>query len=201
MVESTTTKDKVGGGRTTVKTYTYRKEWSKQYINSDNFKKQSGVSFMQNCGAGARNEPWASDFPKNGVTYASDAKAGEWTLTQGDLKDVTTCGAEQVGAGENIGGFTRNGNTFESNFPQAGQLNAQRVSFTGDKSGVTVTALGKNVDGKVQPWTAPDSWLCSGYTLKDMRPGTHTKEKLFDSLVAGNTGLTWGLRIGFWLLL
>jgi hypothetical protein len=202
---STSKKDSVGGGKTTVKTYDYSRQWSKTFVDSSNFKKRTGTSFINNCGSGWNNQPWPADFPTNGVTYAESAKAQSWTLTKSDLQSVLDCNAEPVGATATATGYTRPGagTTFFSTTPngQAEELGSRRVTFTGDKKNTEVTALGQNDDGTMGSWTAPDSWLCSGYSIKSMKSGALTKDALFEHLISSNTGVTWILRIVMWLLL
>eukprot|EP00438_Fugacium_kawagutii_P005068 Skav200539 [mRNA] locus=scaffold676:116141:124286:- [translate_table: standard] len=47
-------------------------------------------------------------------------------------------------------------------------------------------------------WTAPDDWLCSGYTLQDLRIGTMEISAMWDLQRAESSGMTWVLRfLGF----
>lgn len=62
-----------------------------------------------------------------------------------------------------------------------------------DPSATHMTALGQNNNGQIALWTAPDSWLCSGFMLGTLRPGTLDKETLFAQLLAEANALTWVL--------
>ncbi|CAJ1341074.1 unnamed protein product [Effrenium voratum] len=71
-----------------------------------------------------------------------------------------------------------------------------RVVIKGtDWSNTAVTVLGKNSGGTIQVWTAPDSWLCSGYSLLDLRMGSLEISAVFDAMRAESNGMTWILRI------
>merc|ERR1712151_147064 len=71
-----------------------------------------------------------------------------------------------------------------------------RVSFKGtDWSSPRVTVLGENTGGEIGRWTASDSWLCSGFSLAKLRPGTVGKDTFFEDLQAESNGITYALRI------
>jgi len=82
--------------------------------------------------------------------------------------------------------------------PQIGDVKVQLKSNNLNNGSLTATVLGRNNAGTIGIWTAPSSWLCSGFTLGDLRMGTISPGKFFDQLAAEESGLTWVLRfIGF----
>lgn len=197
---SETTKDKVGGGKTTIKTYTYSKEWrsSNSLLRSQSFHKRNSQNYYQNCGYGD-NPPWPSQVPRNGTKYADKMRVGAVITTKTASVPLNT-----VLNTDTPPGWTNQGGTFQSNSYQTGNtgIGTVRVTFYGnDWANPQVTLLGKNAGGEVVPWKAPPSWLCDGSTLSDLRMGSVDKESLFNKLQSESEALTWILRIVGFLLM
>jgi len=79
------------------------------------------------------------------------------------------------------------------------QIGDMRISFFGTNwANPAVTVLGENQGGTVKKWVAADTWLCSGYTLSDLKTGTLDKDAMFKALEEEAAALTWVLRfVGF----
>jgi len=185
---SETKKDSVGGGTTTVHTYTYSVEWRSSHIDSYSFQKLNSMDWERNCGA--HNPDWPVGFPTFGTLYQNSAKAGAFALPRDfvsmvpintDLSNYTAPpGWSKAGASYTTRvGVGRNG------------IGESRVRFTGnDWRNPRITVLGENKQGTIQRWTASDSWLCSGFTLRDLRTGDASRDDLFAALASEAGALT-----------
>mmetsp|Transcript_19716 Transcript_19716/g.54179 ORF Transcript_19716/g.54179 Transcript_19716/m.54179 type:complete len:507 (+) Transcript_19716:57-1577(+) len=196
-VQSQTKKDNVGGGKTTIKTYTYSVEWKASYVDSGPFRHKEHESWRQNCGV--ENPQWPFELPTTQTLYADQVNVGDFTLDSEYVKDIPL---DTVVTGGSIPeGWALTGSTYStSKFRQGlGGIGDVKVSFSGtDWANPRITVLGKNSGGSIASWTAPSSWLCSGYSLQDVRTGTVDKDMLFANLQAEARNLTWILRlVGF----
>lgn len=197
-VSSSTQKDSVGGGTTTVKTYTYSKEWRSSSVNSGAFSKKSSNDFQTNCNA--ENPTWPSALPTAGTQYVSSVDVGAFTVGSDYVSSVPLDTA--VFASSTPSGWSLSSNSYESNTWQISSTGAAagigqvRVSFLSNNwNEPTATVLGENSGGVVSRWVASDSWLCSGFTLAELRMGSITKDSLFAALEAESSALTMILRI------
>jgi len=189
--------DSAGGGQTTVTTYTYSKAWRSSAVSSALFRAKTSSDFRRNCNAD--NPSWPSQVPVSATKRASSARVGPFTIGQSFVSQIpleTPVTVQAVPAG-----WTASGSEYTSSRWQVARsdIGRVRVSFKGyNAAAPRMTVLGKNSNGQVGPWTAPSSWLCSGYTLSGFRTGAVPKDELFEQKKAQNTGLTWFLRfLGF----
>eukprot|EP00928_Gymnodinium_smaydae_P018434 TRINITY_DN17012_c0_g3_i1.p1 TRINITY_DN17012_c0_g3~~TRINITY_DN17012_c0_g3_i1.p1 ORF type:complete len:548 (-),score=89.94 TRINITY_DN17012_c0_g3_i1:678-2261(-) len=198
-VRSETKKDNVGGGKTTIKTYSYSPEWRSYAVSSIGFKKKTETSFIANCGV--ENPPWPATVPTSQTLYASTMKAGPYTLEKSQISQLSL--NKEVTPSSAPSGWTLSGNVAETNKYTIGskQIGKMRVSFKGtDWAAKAVTVIAKNTGGNMGKWTAPNDWLCSGFTLNDATLGTLTKEAVFERLKAAASFLTWFLRFLGWIM-
>lgn len=190
-------KDNVGGGKTTIKTYTYTTQWKSTAVDSANFKKKNSQEYLQNCDV--ENPSWPSSAPETGSVYQNSVLAGAYTLPNALVKSISLTIP--------VSGTTPSSYTMATDKTYSTQkyirggrnIGSYRVKFyVNDWAKPLITALGKNQDGTIQSWTAPDSWLCSGFVLHDLRDGTKNKDTLFTELKNEASGLTWIIRfVGF----
>jgi hypothetical protein len=134
------------------------------------------------------------------TTYAQTAKIGNFTVEQTFVRGIPCNTAVTVSSVPS--GWVQTGTTYQKG--SDGVIGSVRLAYTTNSwatSDTMYTVLGKNDNGVVKEWTAPASWLCSGYSLSNIDSGTLSKDELFKSLEAENTGVTWLLRIVFFLLL
>lgn len=194
-----THKDKGGGGgTTTIKTYTYSTEWKSEYVNSRNFnsKGRSSSNFARNCGHD--NPNWPGGLPRSGPQYAKSMKLGDGgfttSLTSSVPLDTPLFGDKTPPHGWQLAGSQFESITWETDRNTG--IGRVRASFYGnDWTHPEATLLGQNNNGNVVPWTAPDSWLCSGFELNKLKMGSLTRAQLFQSLRDENTTITWVVRI------
>lgn len=184
-----------GGGETTITTYTYSTEWKEKPIDSANFHKRLSMNFIQNCGKD--NPAWPSGVPRSRTQYAKSVQVGavQTGLTSSIPLDTPLSGVETPS------GWTGGPSEYYSSKWRVSEsrIGDVRVTFYGnDWAHPAATLLGKNMNGEIIAWTAPDSWLCSGSTLENLRMGSFNKEELFKALQSENAFLTWILRlVGF----
>lgn len=198
-VQSQTTKDSFGGGKTTVKTYTYSTKWSSRYVDDNEFNKLNSVNWYHMCGTRNPNSLWHGILPSNGAQFVPSAKAGAWTIPKSGFLDRMSC-SYPVSADSNPPGWVSSGSYYTKSSASSNMgIGNMRVSFSSNNPNEPkVTVLGKNSGGKVGSWTAPSSWFCSGDTLSDLREGTLSKEELFKIKKDASAAVTWILRlVGF----
>jgi len=153
-VHSETTKDSVGGGKATSKTYTYSKEWRSSPIDSNSFHQLSGASFTSNCGA--FNPAWPANVPRTGTSYSQQVKAGAFTL-QGSYVSKIPLNTTIPISGSPPGWEVSGSQSTTSKYAAAGSdIGKMRVSFYGtDWFNPLITAMGENSGSVLKPWTAP----------------------------------------------
>jgi len=196
---SQTKKNKLGGGSSTVHTYTYSQDWSTEPIDSYRFHAKDSSSYRQNCGT--FNPSWNSSVPRSASKYQPRMDVGAFTTTMTDRVPLTSLIANAAAPDgwqlTSSGSFYK-GHGLMSN-PMIGDVKV--TLYTNDPFQLRVTVLGENGNGNMDSWTAPSSWLCSGFSLQDLRMGTLSKSKLFETLASDASFKTWMLRIaGFGIM-
>lgn len=200
LCKETVTDEKQGS--TTVRTYTYSAVWSSSPIDSITFKTGTD-NFKQNCGV--QNPFWPPGVPRVSSQYAPSVLVGPYTSSLVSNIPLNTPVVLNTPSGWTLSGSTYNTQKYRPSGYQGTRQPAigdVQVTFYGnDWSTTKATLLGKNSGGVLKAWTAPDSWLCSGYTLQDLRMGTISLDDLFAAMREENTGRTWFLRfLGFGLM-
>jgi hypothetical protein len=193
---STTKKDSVGGGTTTVTTYTYSTEWRSDRVDSSSFAKKGSASYIDNCGVD--NPIWPAALPSSGNQYAPSVEVGAFTIGSSYVSMVPLNTPVMASGTPAVNGWYTNGNTYMSDTWEVGSrsIGQVRVSFKGtDWSNPMVSVLGENNGGVVSKWTASDSWLCSGFSLASLRSGTVDKDAFFEDLQAASDATTYIIRI------
>mmetsp|Transcript_50925 Transcript_50925/g.142504 ORF Transcript_50925/g.142504 Transcript_50925/m.142504 type:complete len:461 (-) Transcript_50925:284-1666(-) len=190
---SQTTKDSVGGGTTTVTTYTYSLEWRSSWVDSSTFAKRQSDNFIRSCGAD--NPPWPDALPQSGSKYAPTIEVGPFTTSLASSVPLDT---PITNWQPPTAAWDKTGSAFTSSnwrVNDKGLGNVRVVFYGNDWSNPMATILGLNDNGRITRWTAPNSWLCSGSGLLDLRMGAYSKDELFDALKGEAAALTWVLRI------
>jgi len=211
-VESVTThtsKDSVGGGTTTTKTYHYTMKWSSTHETMNNPTAYRSTNMYYACGISSSdpNPSFPAGLPTGGSQYSTNQiKVGDFSVDFTTPSSLFTLDSSVTAASVPYGwtfyGWTSTGYTYYSSQWERDShsgLGRVRVTFYGnDKSQSTLTILGENENGAIKRWTAADSWLCSGWTLAEARFGDLTKDNLFESMDSSNFAILWILRlVGF----
>jgi len=163
------------------------------------------ANMQAGCGVRSRNPnpSWPSGVSKSESKYTeNEIKAGAWTVKFASASTLFLLDVPLQAASTPSGWSVDSNYQYTKASTRTSDIGKMRVNFYGnDKTQTTLTAMGLNVgDGTLTEWTADSSWLCSGYTLYFADLGKVTKDAIFKSKEAGNTFLTWFLRIlGFCL--
>jgi hypothetical protein len=179
---------KLGGGEETVTTYTYKKDWSDQLIDSSDFKEPTG-----------HTNP--STFPVEDKTVvASKVTLGGFTLSdpvvqrldqQTDVAvDPATLPAGMKGKVTPQGaGYYMGGN---AQSPQVGDV---RISFKAVKPAL-VSLVARQVGGTFEAYPAE-----AGDQILLLKYGTLSADAMFKAAQAENTMRTWIVRFaGFFIM-
>lgn len=152
---------------------------------------------MQHCGRD--NPSWPSGVPQSGTKYAESVNVGAVKTKLVSSIPLETPIGVNTPSGWNGGTSQYRSSKWRVSSSGIGDV---RVTFYGnDWAHPAATLLGKNVNGEITAWTAPDSWMCSGSKLQDLRMGSFNKDELFKSLQIESAILTWILRfVGFGIL-
>lgn len=188
-----------GGGTKTIRTYSYHRDWKRDTVDSGKFgshSRQAWDAFKNGCDE-MHNPRWNSKAPKTSTKYASEMKVGAFTTTMTDKVPIDTpvdfkapSNWQVISTGSFYSGRG------DPSYPRIGDMKV--ILTSNDPNNLKATVLGHNEAGIIGKWRAPSSWLCSGFTLSDLRMGSMSTHDLFKQLASEATVLTWALRvIGF----
>mmetsp|Transcript_93366 Transcript_93366/g.171144 ORF Transcript_93366/g.171144 Transcript_93366/m.171144 type:complete len:533 (+) Transcript_93366:135-1733(+) len=180
----------------TRRVYIYSLKWKSRYVSSRFYKAKQSYSFIQNCGI--ENPRWPVEVPMTEVRVAESGKIGPYTVKKELLEKIDCTTPVDTIAPP---GFSKVGYRLYRGSNYIGSVRVSFFSNSNSSSKAKHTILGKNSGGVIDPWRASSSWLCSGYTLSDLREGAKDKDELFETLQAESTGMTWVLRIVGFLIL
>eukprot|EP00434_Breviolum_minutum_P001404 symbB.v1.2.001234.t1/scaffold63.1/size477159/5 len=196
-VERTSTERSGNGESYTV--YHYDRRWKDTWVDYNRFHDRNHA--QNECGG--LHPTWPVEVPKTGSYYKSKVMADVWTLSPSLIQKVPL--TQTVSGTPPSNWVPQEGSLYFTAKYSTGMtaLNARvgdmKIKFKGtDWTDPSVSVLGKNLQGIIQEWIAPNDWLCSGYTLLDLRKGTMELSDMFDLQRAESSSLTWGLRfLGF----
>jgi len=188
--ERSETKKKLGGGEETKKTYSYKKAWSSDLIDSSNFKKPEG---HQN----------PAGFPYSETTFtAQNVSLGAFTLSPGLVEQISSFEALQV-RGENQpdeGEDAKSRKPYQGGYyigkdPASPEIGDAIVSFSVVRPGnISI------VSGQRGQSFAPYQ-LESGEVIELLEPGIHSADAMFKQAQSSNAMLTWILRLAGFVLM
>merc|ERR1740121_74984 len=185
-------------------TYSYSTKWSADLIDSSTFGQKSSDSYKDNCDIGKENpKAYPSGMPSRTPQKADKALIGAFSVPKGSAYLDRIELEKSLEAASTPPGWNWTGAEYVRQITQGRDtIGDVRLTFKGnDWAYPQYTVLGLNNDGAISKWTASDSWLCSGFTLAELRRGEKSKDKLFADLEASAGALTWILRIFLWLLM
>jgi hypothetical protein len=187
--EKSETRKKLGGGEETVTTYTYKKDWKGEPVDSSSFHETSG---HENPGA----------FPIPSQTFVADpVRVGAFTMSEeqlgklNDAKDLPLADDAQPTLPEDMAASARvdKGVIYAGNDPASPQLGDVKVSFQ-VVAPSTVSLVAVQTGESFSPYQAK-----AGDTVLLVDEGAHTAQEMFKSAQDANKVLTWILRGGGWL--
>lgn len=183
------TKKKLGGGTKTVKTYTYRKVWSDQIIDSTRFKKpethknpsempyETRETVAENVTLGAFKLP-ASLIARINSYEVLELK--EDTVIPESLKDAARLHRSGIYIGK------------DPSNPEVGDV---RITFHVVKP-TQVSIIAKQIGNTFEPYISK-----AGGTIEMLRVGTYSADTMFKQAQKANRMMTWFLRfLGFFMM-
>jgi hypothetical protein len=189
--EKSETKNKIGGGTETVKTYTYRKVWSDDLIDSGSFKQSD-----------THRNPASRPFEPQTFT-ASTVKLGGYTLSAGQVGRLDQSEALPIDAAAKLPAQTAakakpvsGQNVFYAGTdPASPEVGDTRVSFKVVKP-ATISLVSRQVGETFEPYYAK-----AGGTVDLLEYGQKSADSMFQAAQDANTTLTWILRgAGFFVM-
>jgi len=184
--QSTKTEKKVGGGETRTTTYTYKKKWSPTVIDSSGFKKPDG-----------HRNPGSMPFESKTV-YAKEATIGEFTMTRALLEKISN--KQKLDAGDTVPpDLGENAKTYQQGFyiganPDNPAIGDTRIFFHETPPG-EVSIVAQQIKNTFQPYQAKTG------KLQLLQDGIHSADAMFTKAENDQMLLTWGLRLGGFLLM
>ncbi len=186
--EESKTEKKLGGGEETVTTYTYSKAWSSGLIDSSAFKQADGHE----------NPP---EMPYESLTWdAGDVTVGAFALPPdllsrlGGFADLPVREVPD-GAVWPEDAQPAQGRIYLGANPASPQIGDVRIAYSVVGQGPVSIVAEQRGD------TFVEYRAKAGDSIAMIEPGTRTAQEMFESAIAGNTMLTWMLRLfGFILL-
>lgn len=188
-------RDKLGGGRETVTTYTYDRKWESDRIESDHFEEKTGhvnppLKYASKQSVAQKATIGAFDLRSDLVGAIND-----WKPLPVSLEKLTATIPEA-----DKGRFTLDGerlyfsSTNAPAKPDAPQVGDVRIRFSVVEP-TTVSILSMQSGNKLEPFKTSN-----GESVERIQSGNVTAVAMFDSLKSENTMLAWILRIGGWIL-
>lgn len=193
------TEKKVGGGTTTTTTYSYDKTWSERLIDSDAFHRPEG---HENPDA----MPWESrHLTARRVTLGAYelpgslvGKIDRWEPLRIEPATDLPAEEEELPAGfEAREGprFHDGGLYYGEGSPSSPEIGDVRISFRVVKP-TEVSIVAQQAGDGFRPFQAE-----AGGTVELLELGTVSADEMFEAAQRRNTLLTWGLRLGGFLLM
>ncbi len=183
------TKKKVGGGKTTTKTYSYSKTWSNKPIQSANFKKSTG---HQNPGS----IPYES-----AEQTADEVTLGAFTLSASLVGKIQNFESFPIGSASVLPEAIKDkaklhdAGLYIGTDPASPQVGDTRIKFKVAKP-TTVSVIAKQVDNTFEPYSTK-----AGGSIELLQTGSHTSDAMIQKAQESNKTLTLVLRIVGFLLM
>ena len=190
--EKSETKQKLGGGEETTKTYSYSKDWSSQLIDSTQFQKPDGHS-----------NPDA--FPVESETFAAEGiHVGKFDLPESLTEMINNFSARPVTAEEAKAAsnaqaeemyVTQHGQLYVGENPKTPAIGDLRITYQVAPTG-PVSIIARQIEGTFEPFTVPKLG-----SIELLQCGTVSADTMFRQEQEGNAILTWILRLAGFLMM
>ncbi len=182
-------REKLGGGKETVTTYDYQKDWAASPVASNKFKNPTG------------HENPAS-FPYQAQSLvAKDVTVGDFKIPErlisglGGSKPLTLGDEALAAAPGTVKPKIEAGAFYYGENPASPQVGDMRVQFT-SLAPTEISVLAAQNGNTIVPYQTK-----AGRTLEMVQTGSVTADAMFQTARQGNTIMTWALRVGGWLLM
>ncbi len=176
---------KLGGGKKTVTTYSYEKDWSSSVIDSSRFKKSSEY----------RNPSKMAFSPV--TKQANKVTFGAFTLNPSQISRLSNSETLNVTAEDQkklAGIMARrlkllDGGYYFGTDPSNPKIGDLRITFSVVKPH-QVTIIAQQTGSTFQPYQTK-----AGDALSMLQSGSHSSKDMFDSAQSSNTMMTWVFRL------
>ena len=184
-------KKKVGGGSETITTYTYRKDWSDDAVDSSSFRHAAG-----------HENPGSLPLPSQTIT-AESVKLGAYTLSPPVLDRLTQTVDLPVGdaqaaliPAEHAGRLhVQQGKYYLGANPSSPEVGDARIAFSVVNPGPR-SIVARQVSSTFESYPAK-----AGSDILLVQEGIASADAMFKAAEAANRALTWILRLaGFFLM-
>lgn len=183
------TKEKLGGGTETVTTYRYHKTWSDTAINSSHFKQSEG--HLNPADIPIKSKSFAAQEVKLGGFKLSTGLIGQLNNYQSlNMTEATLKQVPKTTLGNNATVRLNDGNFYVGQNPLQPQIGDLRIHFKVVHPD-TVSVVAKQTGTALTTYTTK-----VGGTLEMLQHGVVTAAEMFKREVSANNMLTWGLRLG-----
>ena len=187
---STTKEDKLGGSQEITTTYTYSTEWTSSPVNSSDFKDPDYKNYNH---GGVRRQVEDKDY------IAKNAKIGAYRLPEDMISSFPQGNMMPLMLtikGDSAGMHVNNNEIYFGANPADPMVGDVRVEYRYIPAQNVVSLIAKVQGDTFTSYTAKN-----GKTFRALVMGERTMEEMFESEKAGNSMLTWILRIiGFFLI-
>lgn len=181
-----TTKNKLGGGTETVKTYTYSKAWSDKVVNSADFKESAG---HQNPAA----------LPYESKDQIADViTLGAFTLSPSLVAKINNFESVAIGSDTPLAeplkskAKMHDGGIYMGSDPTSPQIGDVRIKFKVARP-MDVSVIAKQVGNTFEPYHTK-----AGGDIELLQTGVYTAAAMIQTAQESNNVLTWILRlVGF----
>ena len=181
------TKKKLGGGKKTVTTYSYRKSWSSRLIDSSNFKKPTG-----------HRNPGAMPY-QSAEFVAADVRLGEFQLSRSLVGKINKTNLLPIADLANIDGIPNAAFHGESIYvgenPLAPQIGDIRITYQ-IVAPSDVSIVSKQTGQSFEAYRAE-----AGGTIDMLNLGLIGAENMFQQAHQSNAMWTWIFRLGGFILM
>ena len=182
------TEKKLGGGEETVTTYNYSKAWSSGLIDSSAFQQADGHHNPPEM-------PYESlSWDAEGVTVGAFALSSDLLSRLGGFADLPVREVPE-GATWPEDAQPAQGRIYLGANPSSPQIGDVRIAYSVVEQGPVSIVAEQRGD------TFVEYRAKAGDSIAMIEPGTRTAQEMFESAIAGNTILTWMLRLAGFMLL
>jgi tetratricopeptide (TPR) repeat protein len=180
-------KKKLGGGKKTVTTYSYRKTWSSSLIDSSNFKKPNG------------HQNPADMLYKSRDFTATQVSLGEFNLPDSLIRQINKSSTLPVSDIAEIGHLPgaefHGGGIYFGDSPSTPQIGDLRITYR-IVAPTEISVVSRQMNGSFKPYRAE-----AGGTINMLSIGILPAEAMFEKAHQSNVMWTWIIRAGGFLLM
>jgi hypothetical protein len=182
---------KLGGGRETVTTYTYKQDWSPRLIDSSSFKKREGHENPRAMPVSSQS--WTAKKVTLGAFTLSEAQVGSLNKFEAFSADETAAAALPPAMKKRA--KLDNGGYYLGGDPASPAIGDTKVTFQIVRP-ATVSIVARQIGNTFEAYLAK-----AGGSILLLAYGTASADSMFKTAEETNVVITWVLRVGGFLLM